>query len=292
MKTDKTAGSSDDGRPTLRLLACQVAVPETRDAAARGRHLARCAAEVSRRLAEAPEPIDLVVLPELSSIEYSREAFERLDELAEPLDGPSFATWSGVARRHGVTIVYGAAIRGPGGDRITQVVVGPDGARRGAYAKIHTAQFGASMEKEFFVRGETLVVVEVAGFRVAPIICYDIRIPELSRVLCVDQGVDLLLHCGAYAHDLSFYSWHDFVVTRALENQVYMLSLNRAGADFGASMFCAPWVDETAPPENLGAEETFRTFTLTRAALAEAREVYPFLADRLEDYAGLPLALG
>ncbi|TMV41174.1 carbon-nitrogen hydrolase family protein, partial [Thioclava sp. BHET1] len=170
-----------------------------RSVEARDRHLARTAAAVSEQLAKADAPIDLVVLPELSSIEYSRPAFDMLDVLAEPLDGPSFRTWSAVARRFEVSIAFGVPVRAGDSLRITQIVVGPDGERRGAYGKIHTAQFGASMENEYFVRGETIFVFEVAGIKVAPIICYDIRIPELSRTLCVDLGVDLILHCGAYA---------------------------------------------------------------------------------------------
>ena len=272
---------------TLRLIACQISIPHTRNAEERDRHLSRTASLVCERLMREEQPVDLVVLPELSSVEYSREAFEALDAIAEPLDGPSFRTWSVVAKRFGVTIVYGIPALGDDRWQITQVVVGPDGELRGDYAKLHTAQFGASMEKEFFISGDHLLTFDVAGFRVAPIICYDIRIPELSRTLCVDHGVDLLLHCGAYARDLSYYSWHHFVVTRALENQVYVLSLNRAGPDFGGSAFCAPWIDQTAPLHVFGDGETMETLTVARSVITEARETYPFLADRLSDYPNL-----
>lgn len=278
--------------PRLRLLACQLAIPETRDVAARDRHLARSVSAISDRLAKERPPIDLVVLPELSSVEYSRAAFEVLDELSEPLDGPSFEAWRTVARRFGVTIAYGAPVVVEGRRQIAQVVVGPEGERCGVFAKLHIAQFGFSMEKEFFSAGDSLFVFEVAGFRVAPIICYDIRIPELARTLCLNHGVDLLLHCGAYSRDRSYFSWHPFVVTRALENQIYVLSLNRAGGDFGGSLFCPPWVDETQKPRHFGDAERFETLTLTGSAMEAARTTYPFRADRLADYSGLPVERG
>lgn len=46
-----------------------------------------------------------------------------------------------------------------------------------------------------------------------------------------------------------FLAWHSFAVTRAMENQVYLLSLNRAGADYGGSVFCPPWLDDDHPPQ-------------------------------------------
>ncbi|MER9420660.1 carbon-nitrogen hydrolase family protein [Mesorhizobium sp. M0306] len=146
-------------KPELRLLAYQIFIPPTRNSVERYRHLA-----VSQRLSCETEPIDLVVLPELSSIEYSREAFDALGVLAEPFDGPSFMTWRAVAQRFGVTIAYGLPVFNEALLQITQVVVGPNGERRGAYAKLHTAQFGASMEKEFFSSGDHILVFNVAGF--------------------------------------------------------------------------------------------------------------------------------
>ncbi|WP_352722066.1 carbon-nitrogen hydrolase family protein [Mesorhizobium sp. M0306] len=106
-------------------------------------------------------------------------------------------------------------------------------------------------------------------------ICYDLRIPELSRTLCLDYGVDLLLHSGAYFRDLTYYSWRHFAITRALENQVYVLSLNRAGQDFGGSIFCAPWIDQTQPPHYFGDVEPIETLTVTRSAIAAGRQTYP-----------------
>ena len=159
----------------MRLLACQIEVPEVTTKAARTAHVAGLAVRVSRHLVRAPA--DLVVLPELATISYSRESFGRLDELAEPLNGESFQAFSALAKAHGTTVCFGMPRVEAGRYFISQVVAGPDGAYAGHYDKLHLAQYGASMEKEYFSRGDRLLVFEVAGLKAAPIICYDHRFP-------------------------------------------------------------------------------------------------------------------
>lgn len=276
----------------LTLLACQLAIPAMTTIEQRDAHLRRAVAKVSDALVLADQAVDLVVLPELSSIDYSAETFARLDQLAEPVDGPSFQAWRELACRHQTTVLFG--FPRADGDRyfISMAAVGPDGALLGHYDKIHLAQFGASMEKQYFQRGSQLFVFDIKGFRLAPIICYDIRIPELTRALVTEHGVDAILHCGAYYRDASFATWHAFATTRALENQVYLLSVNRAGQDYGNSVWCLPWMDEQLlatvfPPH----EECLQLLQLGREQIRQARQQYSFLADRLPDYR-LPVTTG
>lgn len=270
---------------TLTLLACQINIPPMTNARERDDHLEASVAKVREEIAGADRKIEIVVLPELSSIDYSRETFSKLDEIAEPLDGASFQAWRELALERGVHVSYSFARKGRDGPHICVAVVGPDGKLVGYYDKLHLAQYGASMEKEYFNRGNHLFVFEINGFRLAPIICYDIRIPELSRTLVIDQSVDVILHCGAYYRDASFHTWHPFAIARALENQVFFLSLNRAGEAYGNSLFCLPWQDETTPPLNFApTEEDFRVITIEREIQAKARQDYTFLKDRLKDY--------
>jgi nitrilase len=269
----------------MKLLACQIEVPEVTTKAARAAHVAGLAERISRHLARAP--VDLVLLPELATISYSRAAFDRLDELAEPLDGETFDAFSGLAKAHRATICFGMPRKEEGRFRIAQVVVGPDGAYVGHHDKLHLAQFGASMEKAYFTKGKRLLVFEVAGLKAAPIICYDHRFPELTRHLCLGLGVDLILHAVAFYRDESFGSWHSFSVSRALENQVYMLSLNRAGPDYGGSIFCPPWLSDLSEATRFGDEEVLLDLQVDPEKLAEARRTYSVRDDRLADYASL-----
>lgn len=270
---------------TLTILACQISIPPMTTVAQRDAHLEVCATKVRQQVAQSETRVDLVVLPELSSIEYARETFAELKTLAEPLVGPSFQAWRRVAVDLGVFVSYSFPRAGSGGPFISIGVVGPDGALLGHYDKLHLAQYGASMEKEYFNRGNHLFTFMVKGFRMSPIICYDIRIPELARTLVVDHAVDVILHCGAYYRDESFHTWHPFAIARALENQVFFLSLNRAGETYGNSLFCLPWQDENTPPVTFAeTAEEFRILTVNRDALETARRDYTFLKDRLDDY--------
>lgn len=272
--------------PKIRLLACQVEVPAITTAAERDGHLDRIAAKIRVHLAR--QHHDLVVLPELSSIDYSRASFDNLGDLAEPLDGASFQRFAGLAREFGAVIVYGIARRAVDSYRISQVAVGEGDEPIGYFDKLHIAQFGESMEKDYFARGDHLFVFEHRGVTIAPIICYDFRMPELTRTLALDRGVHLVLHCAAHGRDETFYSLHHFSVTRAIENQVYFLSLNRAGAHYGSSILCTPWMDH----DNSGlrfppAAETFQTIDIDTALIENIRRNYPLLQDRIDDYSAI-----
>jgi omega-amidase len=272
--------------PSIRLLACQIEIPAMTTAKERDLHLVASTEKVKAALRD--KSADLVVLPELSSMDYSRAAFDNLNALAEPLDGPSFQSWRQVAQDCNCHVAYSFARRDDNGTYISLAVVNPTGTLVGYYDKLHLAQYGASMEKDYFTRGDHLFTFTIHGLTFAPIICYDIRIPELARSLVLNHGVDVILHCGAYFRDASFATWHDFATTRALENQVFFLSLNRAGADYGNSTFCYPWIDEARQAVPFARhDEQLINIEINPAEIAEVRETYSFLKDRLPDYAKL-----
>lgn len=270
----------------LRLLACQIAIPSTPDEAARDQHLTA----LCQRLEAATQPgaQDVIVLPELASMEYSDAAFTRLDALAEPLDGPSFRAFSALAQKLRSTVVYGFARKNNGQVTICQAAVGPDGILLGHYDKLHLAQFGASGEAAAFAPGSHLFSFTVKGLRLAPLICYDIRFADLARRLA-DEGVDVVLQCSAYARDLSFHSWRPFVVTRSMENGIAWLGLNRAGPDWGGSIWCPGHADSDAPEQVFGIDETFQMLTLPLDFRARIAQRLPFLKDRRPDYPALAM---
>jgi predicted amidohydrolase len=271
----------------LRLLACQIEIPPVANKEEKTRHLNVVAEKIRAHLSETASGVDLIVLPELSSIDYSRAAFDSLPELAEDLDGESFSVYGQVAKEFDAFISYGLPRVENGQYYISQVVIAPNGEYLGHYDKLHIAHFGASMEKDYFRVGEQLLVFEVAGIKVAPVICYDLRFPELFRELCITRGVELIIHPVAFYRDASFPSWHHFAITRAMENQVYFLSLNRAGENYGSSIFCPPWIDHDIKSELLLKSEIFKIFEVDSDVLKQAQEIFPFRADVLENYANL-----
>lgn len=233
------------------------------------------------------QPVDLIVLPELSTMEYSKENFQRIDEFAETLDGEFYTRFAAFCREHKVALCYGTPRREGDQTFISQVVIDRHGDYLTHYDKMHTAEYGDSHEFQYFARGDQLSVFEIDGVRAGIIICYDMRFPELSRRLCRELEVDVILHPVAFSKDLSFYSWQQFVTTRALENQVYFLSINRSGPGFGQSVLCPPWIDNTVHPAVLGDEEAFRVVTIDREVIDEVRARLPFRKDVLADYDSL-----
>ena len=274
---------------SVTIMACQIDVPAMTTAAERDVHMDRVAQAINAKLTT-HGPVDLVVLPELGSLDYSRSCFDCIAALAEPLEAsPTIDRLGAVAREHGVAILAGMARRAAdeqsaGNSWITQALIGADGRLAGYYDKLHIAQFGDSTEKDYFIRGDRLLVFEVGGFTFGTIICYDIRIPELSRVLARRHGVDAILHPTAFCRDETFHTWQAFATTRAIENQVYFVSVNRAGDEFGESMLIEPWMDATVPLQRLSTHEEFARWTLSRSVLDHARVNYPFMSDARDDY--------
>lgn len=273
---------------SVTLLACQIDIPFMTGGDERDAHIDRIATAIDTTL-KTQGSVDLVVLPELSTLHYSRACFDHLASLAEPLDeSPTLARLGKVARDHAAAILVGMARRDDAGDNagafyISQVLINPDGSPGPYYDKLHIAQFGDSTEKDYFSRGDHAMVFELNGFTFGTIICYDIRIPEFSRSLTRDHQIDVLLHPTAFYRDETFYTWHAFAQTRAVENQVYFASVNRAGDDYGSSVLAEPWVDQTRPPAVLGREETFARWVLDRETISDARAHYPFLKDLRDD---------
>lgn len=270
----------------LRLLACQTAIPLTPDSTARDAHVAALCSRISA--ATEPGTLDLIVLPELSTIEYSDEAFTRIDGLAEPLIGPSYQRFAALAQNTNATVVYGFPRKTDTGTVICQAAVAPDGILLGHYDKLHLAQFGASAEAAAFRPGNHIFMFNIKGLKVALAICYDIRFLDLARRLAADR-VDLVLQCSAYARDLSFHSWRSFVVTRAMENGFAWLGLNRAGVGWGGSIWCPGFADSVHPEQVFGSDEEFRPLNLPTDFRTRNAEKLPFLVDKRNDYAKLPV---
>ena len=128
-------------------------------AAERDAHTDRVAAAIDAELT-AGGPVDLVVLPELGTLDYARSCFDGIDEMAEPLDdSPTIDRLREVAAAHRTPVLAGMARKGDPQDQavsafithyITQALIGADGSVAGHYDRLHIAQFGDSTEKDYF----------------------------------------------------------------------------------------------------------------------------------------------
>lgn len=267
-------------RKPLRVLGCQTLVPDFSSLTQRDRHVSELCDRISKYLSERT-PVDLVVLPELVTIPYSKETFESLPLFAETLSGASTEAFIELSQKINSSILFGMPYESDSRFFISQILVDPREGVVEIYSKMHLCHYGASCEKDFFEQGNKLITFDLCGWKVAPLICYDIRFPEMARSLVLEHGVDFLIHAAAYYRDESFGTWPHFAVTRAMENQIFLLSLNRAGPDYGGSIFCPPWIDDDHPVVCFDQlSEEFQVLELNSDAITQARERYTFLVDR------------
>jgi|SRR5579884_25382 len=192
----------------------------------------------------------LIVLPEMFNVLGDAEV---LRGSAEPLDGPSLR-WAGEQARHlGVWLVAGSIMeRVSGHERIfnTSCLFDPAGERCAIYRKIHLFDCdvpGASYHESATVMpGRDIVRTEAEGVPLGLSICFDLRFPELFRILALD-GARLIALASAFTERTGRDHWEVLVRARAIENQVYLIAANQVGAStpklrwFGRSMIVDPW---------------------------------------------------
>ena len=229
----------------------------------------------------------LVVLPErwtaLGTAEQMRAA-------AQPLDGPAVGWARGLARELGIDLVAGSfAERVEGRERgaNTCVHVAPDGSVAAVYRKIHMfdVEIGGTVyrESENERGGEEVVTSTLAsGEPLGLAVCYDLRFPELFRILAL-RGALIVTLPSAFTLATTRDHWEVLLRARAIENQCFVVAANQVGADGagrqsgGRSMIVDPWgvVLATAPdrPGHVTAD-------LDLDRLAEVRASLPSLANR------------
>ena len=263
----------------MKILSCQINQPETMTVSDRDAHVQRLCDNLRHALTQVTP--DVIMLPELATSGYPFGDMGRVRDLAEELDGSSVSALREVAESHNVAICFGLPRRDPenGNLFISQVFIHGHGTV-GHYDKIHLH----SSEAEVFSPGDHLYVTELGGVKIGVIICYDFRFPELCRSLRVEHGVGLILHATAFLKDDTYKSWAPFVITRALENEVYLLSQNFAGDAFGGTLFSPPDFNGSRQVERLPDQEFFHVFDVDEALLAEKKETPGYLDVRREDY--------
>jgi predicted amidohydrolase len=197
---------------------------------------------------------------------------------AEPVDGPFGQELDRVAALRGTTVVAGMfeASQDPARPWNTLLV---RGAATAAYRKVHLYDSFGYRESDRLLPGAIEpTVVEVAGFSVGLLTCYDLRFPELARAL-VDRGAEVLVVPAAWvAGERKVDHWRTLVRARAIENTVFVAAAGQPGPRYsGHSLVVDPLGDVLAEAEDGPA---LLEATLSRAALDEARRTNPSLANR------------
>lgn len=276
----------------MRVALLQLAYDDAADLSARR-------ATVADRVRAVGAEVDLVVLPEL----WLAGAFtpRAWAQRAEPLDGPTYLALADAARDAGCVVHGGSIIEAPPADDEassqghlynTAAVFGPDGGRLATYRKIH--RFGAAgMEKELLEPGHEPCVVQLplrdgTTFGVGLATCYDLRFPELFRLLARSEPELMILSASWPAARAE--AWWPLLRARAMENQAWVLACAAAGVNgktamSGASAVFSPLgrvLAELPGPagDDALAPDDVLMCDIDPAEATRIRADFPLLADR------------
>lgn len=222
---------------------------------------------------------DLVLLPEMFPCGFSMDT----DKTGEPVDGPSTAFLVKQAATTGAWVGGSLPERAAGADRPTNtfVLAGPDGTIH-RYAKIHPFTYAG--EHDHFAAGDSLQVVTIGGVRCAMFVCYDLRFADEFWQLANDVDCYLVpANWPAARRD----QWTALLRARAIENQAYVVGLNRVGDGQRRDGGRLPYAGDSMIIDPLGQVlasasevETAVVATVDEQVVADVRARFPFLPDR------------
>jgi predicted amidohydrolase len=219
--------------------------------------------------------VDLVVCPELFLSGYN--VGRRVVEWAEPVDGPFGSGVAALARENGTAIVYGYPEL-KGSERYNAAACFD--AAGALIANHRKLQLPNDHERSSFARGDRLTICDIAGYKVAILVCYDIEFPEPVRA-CALGGAEIVVAPTALKAEWSFVA-HRMIPTRAFENGVFVVYANYAGKEgdwhyLGESCAIGPDGSELA---RAGRGEEVLRAELDAALIPAARARLPYLRDR------------
>ena len=215
---------------------------------------------------------DVVVLTETFTSGFTQTP----QDIAQTMDGPAVAWMLEKAAAIGAAITGSMAVD-VGGRYVNRLLwVAPDGTIA-HYDKRHL--FGYGGEHERYSAGDTRVVITFGAWRICPMICYDLRFPVWTRS---DDDFDLQLYVANWPQPRAN-AWALLLRARAIENQAYVVGVNRVGEDgngisHGGGSAAVDYLGRDLA--DLGAEDTVETVVLSRDELAAFRRKLAFLADR------------
>jgi predicted amidohydrolase len=242
--------------------------------------------------AAAADGASLVALPERFDLRGTPEDYERA---AEPLETSEAARWAReIARELAIDLIAGSiSERREGHDKLsnTSLHIGPDGETKAIYRKVHLFDVTVGdtdyRESDSDEPGGEIVTTEAAdGTRVGLSVCYDVRFPELYRILALNGALVLTVPAN-FTRTTGAAHWELLLRARAVENQTFVLAPAQTGEyppgqpAYGNSMIVDPWGELLARASGDPDDETFVAADLDFARLAEVREKLPSLQNRV-----------
>jgi len=234
-----------------------------------------------RRLLNADRPPagSMIVLPEMALTGFSMN----VDRVAETSAWESETAFADLARDYQSWVIGGLVTRAADGRGYNEaVIMNPDGGTAGRYAKMHP--FSYTGEHDHYASGDEPAVIDCGGLKVAPIVCYDLRFPEVFRT-AARRGAEVfaVIACwleGRHRH------WPVLLQARAIENQAWVIGVNRVGRDprhnyLGGSCVIDPAGEIAA---QAGLDETVVRSPIDLEHLHAIRGEFPALRDLRPDW--------
>lgn len=223
------------------------------------------------------ERTEIVVLPEMFSTGFSMQP----EKLAEKMNGETTAWMKRVAAAQKI-ILTGSVIIEEEGKYYNRLIWMLPNGQFGIYDKRH--RFAFAKEDEHYTAGNKRLIAQVNGWKINLQVCYDLRFPIWARQQQSEEGeaeYDLLIYVANWPQRRS-HAWKTLLTARAIENQCYVVGVNRVGNDgneiyhSGNSMVADP-LGEVLYEKN--DDEDIFTITLDKDHLNEVRSKFPFLKD-------------
>jgi predicted amidohydrolase len=217
-------------------------------------------------------PTDLIVLPEMFSTGFTMQSVQ----YAESINGKTIK-WMARMSQTSQAVVTGSIIIHEGGKYYNRLIwMRPDGSWT-HYDKKHLFAMGG--EHQSYSAGTERLIVELKGWKICPMICYDLRFPVWARNT---EDYDVLIYVANWP-SVRVEHWRSLLVARAIENQVYAIGVNRVHTDNAGNYYSGHSAIIEPQGEKLFEKahvEVIHTHRLSKIYLHKTREKLPFLMDR------------
>ena len=239
---------------------------------------ARNLQQFETKIASLPGDSQVAVLPEMFSTGFSM----RPEVFAEKMDGPTMA-WLQQTARANRKIITGSLIIEEGGKYFNRLIwMLPNGTFY-HYDKRHL--FAYAGENDHYHAGDKRLIVQVNGWKIGLQVCYDLRFPVWARQKAATDSTDglydILLYVANWPQRRNL-PWKTLLQARAIENQAYVIGVNRVGND-GNEIYHSGDSSLIDPLGNIiwqqADEESIFTYTFIKEDLEKVREQFPFLND-------------
>jgi omega-amidase len=216
---------------------------------------------------------DLLVLPEMCASGFTMLA----DKYAEPPNGPSTRALSAIAKDHRLWIIAGLSMRRDGRYLNSALAFAPDGSLVATYDKQRL--FGYAKEATIYSAGTEPCVIQIGGLSLALFICFDLRFPELFQAVAPEVDACVVIANWPSARQRH---WEVLTQARAIENQCYVVAVNRIGEGDGleykgGSVIFDAWGERCDKP---AANSSLRIGAISRSMVSSVREKFPLIEDK------------